>query len=339
MSVAQGDTSQTQFMRDIVSSIWRHKWIVAGFVALGLVVGIVQLHRAPRTYTVSLRVASVAMEQSSSRAADRLGGLAALAGVALPSSGNGIGFELYQAGLTSRSAADVLARQPDFMQAMFAGEWDAANKRWREPRSMMRSIRQAFARLIGAPVTPWQPPDAAQVQEALNGLVTVQKSAASPIVVISIRVPNPIWGREFLAKLHRAVDGGLRDKSLDRANRYIDYLNQELAGTSTTDVRASLVATLIDQEKQRMLASSGLDYAADPLEPPVASRAPTSPSPMQVIGVYVLIFVVLGMAVAFLMSQFKIEPRDIVGRVAGRFRRPPATSAVPVDRWQVTPKS
>ncbi len=339
MAVAQEGNSQSQYIREIVSGIWQHKWLVVGFAVVGLLVGIVQLHRAPRTYTVTLRVASVALEQAQTRGgADRITGLAALAGVALPSTGNGIGFELYQAGLTGRPAAEVLAKQPDFMRTMFAAEWDDASKRWREPKSFMRPIRQFFSRLIGAPVMPWEPPDAARVQDALNGLVTVSKSAASPIVTISVRVPNPNWGRQFLSKLHSAVDGALRDKSLDRANRYIDYLNQELVGTTTTDVRASLVATLIDQEKQRMLASSGLDYAADPLEAPVASRGPTSPNPTQVIGLYTFLFLVLGMGAAFLLAQLKMGVGDVVDRVRGLFRRP-RPPAMAVDRWQVTPKS
>ncbi len=336
---APEDTAQGLVFRQLINSIWRHKWLVVMFGFAGFVFAVIQLHRMPASYTVTMRVASVALEQSQSRGAgDRsLTGLAALAGVALPSSANGIGFELYQAGLTGRPAAEVLARQPGFLQTMFAGEWDATNKRWREPHSALKPLRTFVSKVLGTRVVRWEPPDAARVQEVLSALITVQKSNTTPIVTISVRIGNPDWGRKLLSDLHSAVDGALRDKTLARANRYIGYLNQELAGTTISDVRASLVATLIDQEKQRMLASSGLDFAADPLEAPVASRMPTSPNASQVMLLYTAVGVIAGILAAFLLGRFQLTLRDLV--VLGRRRltrqRP---QAQPAGQWQATPE-
>jgi hypothetical protein len=310
-------------MRAVMAAVWRRRWLVAVFAALGLLLGIFQLHRLPRIYTVTLRVASVALEQSPTgrSGVDRFNSLAALAGVSLPSTGNGIGFELYQAGLTGRPAAEVLARRPEFMRRMFAAEWDEENQQWREPHGMLSDVRKAFGSAIGATSVPWHPPDAARVQDALSSMITVQKNQLSPVVTISIRTTDPVWGEQLLADLHQAVDGALREKTRIRATRYIDYLNRELAGTTIGDVRASLISTLIDQERQRMLASSNLDFAADPLERPVASSAPTSPNTLQVLIIYILFGAFMGSAAAFLLERFDMRVLDVWNRAVGVFGR------------------
>ena len=80
MAPAPQDEAQGRIIREFLVSIWLHKWLVLGFAAAGIVVAIVHLHRTPPSYTVTLRVASVALEQSQSRTGgDRVAGLAALA--------------------------------------------------------------------------------------------------------------------------------------------------------------------------------------------------------------------------------------------------------------------
>jgi hypothetical protein len=72
----------------------------------------------------------------------------------------------------------------------------------------------------------------------------------------------------------------MRLKSLQRANAYTTYLNEQIATVQIAELRRALSDTLADQEKQRMSAMSGLPFAADPVGGVSVSARPIRPSPI-----------------------------------------------------------
>jgi hypothetical protein len=295
---------------DVFWRLWRQRLVIAAFIGAAFLIGVVQVHRAAQSYTITLKVTSVSLQQSQAQVSNRLNGLASLAGVALPSSANGLAFDLYLEQFKDREVGNVLAANPDIMHRMFAGEWDAEAQRWRQPSSLLRPVMTFVKGIFGIRTPAWQPPDGARVQDFINGMVTISKSPYSPVVTITMQSADPKWGQKLLWTIHQAVDNSLRDKTLEREGRYIDYLKAQLAGTTIGDYRASLVSTLIDQEKQRMVASSGLAFAADPVEAPTASHFPTEPHPMSIL----MKMLVFG-ALAGCAAGYYLEWRGVTARV------------------------
>ncbi len=265
-----------------------------GIVALA----IVYLHLAVYTYTATFMVSPVM--SSSQSGADKLGGLkglASLAGINMSEDPATMSFMLYQQGLYSRDVADALARNPDIMHGVFREQWDAAGKHWIPPSGPVSALATVVKDILGIPNRPWQPPDGALLQEFIVDHVAVQTDSEKPVITITYRDEDPQFAVKLLGGLDRAVDNKLRDIALVRANQYLDYLFAQLKKVTNTDVRESLMTTLTDQQKIKMMASATAPYAAQPFGQPSASRKPTRPMPFLVLAVAAftgLLFGVLG---------------------------------------------
>lgn len=292
----------------ILFSLWRQRWIIVVLAGLGLAYGIYQLQRATYYYTAELKVA--AAQSAESGATPRLSGLASLASRAgLGPATTGNTFMFYTQGVASRAVADELARRPDIMHAVFADEWDRESNRYVEPRrGLVGGIVQGVKTLVGFPRLEWSPPGAARLQDYIENAVQVVPDPELPVVTLIYSHPDPRFAELFLGEIHRVLDNSLRRKARNRATEYINYLSSQLQSARNVEHRSAIAQSLSEQEKNRMLASSTMAFAAEPLDVVTSSLRPTSPSPALILLVALLQGIVAGVLVALVRSQW-IEHR------------------------------
>ena len=296
---------------------WR---LVLAAAAGAFVLAVMYLHFSTYSYTATLMVSPV-ISSSSDNASGKLGSLSGLASLAGINVGGDMGtqaFMLYQQGLYSRDVANDLATNPEFLHAVFRNQWDAANKRWIRPPAAVRAVVNIVKGILGMPYTPWQPPNGALLQDYIAANVAVNTDPQKPVVTITYRDKDPQFAVKFLEELDRAVDNKLRTNALVRANQYSSYISQKLNTVTNADVREALMKTLTDQEKIEMMASVTAPYAAQPFGLPSASRRPTNPTPVVVVGFAIVMGAVLGMLGAIWLPPLQWPPRQ---RFMKLFRR------------------
>ena len=304
----------------LVGTLWQRRRLVFASILGAIVLAIVYLHIAIYTYTATLMVSPV-LSSSSDNVSGKLGGLGGLASLAGINIGDDTGtqaFMLYQEGLYSRDVADELSKQPDIMHTVFHKQWDAANKQWVKPLGVVRALVGLVKGIVGIPDRPWQPPNGALLQEYITSNVSVDTDPQKPIVTITYRDEDPQFAVKFLRELDRAVDDKLRDIALVRANQYSDYLSDQMNKITNADVRQALLATLTDQEKIKMMASSTAPYAAQPFGLPSASRKPTNPKPALVLAAAVFAGGLFGILAALWLPPLRWSP----ARFKKLFRKP-----------------
>ena len=299
VAALRGDDANA--LLDILPALWRQKQIIIGITLAALFLAIIYLHLARPTYTVVLQVTPVGGSRSG--LSERVSSLAGLAGINLPGDQSMLTFSLYQQGLTSRDTAAALLTDDRLMHRMFPAEWNAVTKQWQAPTSPLDAIRGPVKALLAVKEVPWSPPDAARVQAVLARSVFISKTRESPIVTISTQQFDPDYGRDLLAAVSAASDNLLRAKTLRRSSSYISYLNDRLRTTTVDEYREALLASIAEQEKQRMAASSDLPFAADPAGAPTASPRPTKPMPLSVIALGMIGGLFAGMVVALLRDR------------------------------------
>lgn len=292
---------------DLLSALKRHKRIVALTPIVFLVLSIAYLHIAQQKYSVVLKVAPI--DSSNVSVPGGLGNLASFAGLSIPSAQESNSFELYLEGIKSRQAATAIAANQVLMQKLFVEEWDNTEPAWREPSGILRTLQSLAKAMFGFYDAPWQPPNGTRVAEYLENELRVLRDTSSPIVTISIDHRDPDLGREILIALHQSVDSALRQKELERTSSYINYLKVQTEGVAVTEYRQALNDIIIEQEKRRMVASSDLAFAAEPLEEPAISPKPTSPRPALVIILSLMLGSFAGVIIAFLQGHFRILAR------------------------------
>ncbi len=267
------------------------RWLFFSTIVGTLLVALLYLHVTTYKYTATLMVSPVQSSQGGGLSG-KLGGLsnlASIAGINIGSDAATQAFMLYQKGLYSRDVADLLARDPQILHAVFSKQWDADAKQWIPPNPTKRAIVVFVQDLIGIPHRDWQPPDGALLQDYITDNVNVDIEPDKPVVTITYNDEDPQFAVTFLHALDRAVDNKLRDLALVRSNQYIGYLSDQLTKVANADVRDALMATLTDQENTKMMASVTAPYSAQPFGPPSASRKPMIPKPFLVLAAALVI--------------------------------------------------
>lgn len=262
---------------------WR---IVAVTVCVAILAAVIYLHFTPSIYTAELDVspADTGGGVSKQLGSGGLGDLAAIAGISLPAGSGGTQFELYVEGLQSYAVADALSKRTDLMKILFRKEWNENSQQWVNHVGIGGTIKNGIKFLLGIPVAPWQPPNGARVKQFLEQEVKIDQTPKKLLVTISFQNEDPEFAVYFLKTLHETTDNLLRQKQLQRATSYANYLNNKLATVTVTDYRAALSQSLIEQEKTKMAASSNVPFAAQPLGNPGVPEKPSSPQ-----GVLILV--------------------------------------------------
>ena len=310
MTMPAGAAGETPWLHGVLRTIARRWWLLPAGIIVALLLGSLYLRRADYSYTAELKVYA-APSTSGSRPASALGGLAALAGIGGGTSEAVSPFRFYLDGIYSTEVAARLARDRTLMHTLFAGEWDARAKVWRQPASLTGSLRRGVSGLLGLPQFGWHAPDAGRLQAYIAETVTVRQSVKTPIATLSYDSVDPVFATRFLNQINTTTDAYLREQQSARTRGNITYLSQKLREVTLAEQRQALVTTLTEQERQAMLAYGNAPYAAEPFDIATASPEPTRPRALPLL---------IGVAFAGLIAGI------VVALWLGRRRAP-----VPVD--------
>ena len=296
---------------DLIMALWRYRLriLLAGLVFL--LIGIAYLHLAEYRYTAEMRVvASQAPENNTGLGSAKLGNLASLVGISADGE-KASPFKLYIEELTSREVAAALVPQPAIMRTIFNKEWDVGTRGWRRPTPS--PFLDGMKALLGFPPQEWRAPDAARLQDYLRRSIKIDDDPKRTVTIIRFDHADPRFAIALLTALNVAADHHLKTAALTRANQFAKYLDARLATVVLTEHRVALAMALSEQEKQIMLASSDAPYAADLVEAPNASLAPTSPRAVIVLMaslVFGLVLGTLGAMVAIAIAQHRRDRRS-----------------------------
>lgn len=268
-------------LKAFITEFCRSSRLIAICMVACIAAAIVYLKVASYTYSAEIKV--VPTQSSNGQLGSAFKGLASVAGVGMLSQQPVAPIELYKSQIYSRVVADRLASQDALMHHIFAGEWNAAHRQWVQPPSRVRAISHGIKRLLGLPITTWRAPDGLRMQAFVRSQITLTESRDSPVIAVGMSSADPDFAVAFLAALHQATDEVIRRSAQRRATQYIHYLNATLPTVAVTEQRAALAALLSEQEKNRMLASASVSYAADMIDAPFRSEVPTSPRPFLVL--------------------------------------------------------
>lgn len=296
----------SNWLQNVLRQVRARWWMIVGGALLGFLLAVIYLRNAAYVYTAELKV-SAAESRTARPATGSLGGLASIAGFGTTTQ-PAAPFQLYLEGLKSREVAERLARDRAVMHTIFATEWDPTRRTWRKPPSFLGGIKRSVWDVLGLPVTPWQPPGAARLQEYLGAGVVVFQSVKSPLVTISLDSPDPKFAARFLTKLDDTVDGYLREQAQARTRSNIDYLSDKLRGVTFVEQRQALFAALSDEERSAMLANSRAPFAAQAFGVATSSLAPTKPRQIPLLLGGLVAGAILGTALAVLLGPRRPRP-------------------------------
>jgi len=215
-------------IKRIAAQLWSGRVVIASMAFVGLFLSILYLHAATYTYTTNMTLIPTQSQQQN--LAGQLGGLAAMAGINLPSGTNTVTpFSVYpETAQTRQVAAEIIRAWPEVMPGLFRDQWDLETKSWHAPQSLRYALFDFLRPILGIPAYRWQPPGPAELQQYIAHSVAISQDKKKPILMMTLNATDPDFSKRFVLALHQATDRALRRMTLDRARRYAAYLANQL---------------------------------------------------------------------------------------------------------------
>ncbi|MBB4212472.1 LPS O-antigen subunit length determinant protein (WzzB/FepE family) [Rhodothalassium salexigens DSM 2132] len=216
--------------------------------------------------------------------------------------------ERYLAAITSIGVAEELMAIPEVAHTAFVSQWGAEDQKWHPPGGAIASLKSFLYRFYGLP--DWQPPDARDLSGYINRKVSITSftapGAAKAIgYVLSYSSKDPEFAQNFLTHLHREANRVVLQQERSRALERAAYLQDRLKQARTKDVVETLSELLIENERKLMMMVVDDSFAAMPLEPVRVSKLPTSPKPLLVLVLAIVLGFMAGAAIVLLRNVLR----------------------------------
>tara|TARA_B100000886_G_scaffold338280_1_gene300755 strand:- start:155 stop:1054 length:900 start_codon:yes stop_codon:yes gene_type:complete len=211
---------------------------------------------APEIFKAETLLAPAQEDKSGATSAlSQFGGLAAMAGVSIPTDSN---VEQVIATLNSRKFLREYIKQKKLLPILFKKIWDAGNNEWLVP-----SVDDE--------------PSEQNAIELLKDSLSVNEDKKSGLITLSISWKDPEVAAQWANDLVKQLNAQLREQAIANSKKRVGYLEQELAKTTLQDMRAVLYNLLESEKQKAMLANVNEDFALEVIDPAVAPETREEP--------------------------------------------------------------
>jgi len=258
--------------RELVSIIWRDRWVIVLITTLLTIGALVAALVSKKKYEASVIISVVSDEAGSrfggiSSLMSQVGGLASLAGISV---GGGSKKAEAIAVLQSEQLTEKYIAENELLPVLYPKLWDPQQKVWKvedqEKAPTLWKANQLFKSRIRR-VT----------EEAKGGLVTV-----------SITWTDPKTAARWANGLVKLTNDLLRDKAIQESERNIRYLQEEVGKTDVVEARRAIYSILETELNKAMLARGNEEFALKVIDPAVAPEKPSSPKTLLwILGAFV----------------------------------------------------
>jgi uncharacterized protein involved in exopolysaccharide biosynthesis len=269
---------------------------IVGITILSTGLAVAYAFYVPESFKAETLLAQAVEEKPGGTSAlGQLNGLAAIAGISIPSSSN---IERVLATLRTREFLRKFISSRKLLPIIFDNLWDESSKSWELAKG-----QEALKAGDGIGLLQ----NAIEVKQEKSGLINL--SVFWKDAEIAARLAN-----ELVEQLNEQ----LQQKAIADSKRRVGYLEQELAKTTLKDMRAVLYSLLESEKRKAMLANVNEDFALEVIDPAVTPETCAKPNRKLIIvlgGVYgVLIgisFVLLGHFLPKLKTINTSKPSDL----------------------------
>lgn len=282
MTTTDADAGPAE-LDDASRFVLRHWLVFAVIGAIGAVVGWSSTHFAQRVYRAEVLAVAATQEGTSPLKAltGQYSSLAALAGINLDNSGNTTAITI--ATLKSRVFLEQFIADHKLLPVLFASRWDASRADWRrDGKTVVPTLQDGYGTFN-------------------KKVLRVVDDKERELILVRVEWTDPAIAADWANGLVAAVNGVIRGRALETADRSIEYLNKELERTQAVEIRQSIFSSLQSQVNRRMLANTRPDFALTVLDPAQAPQVNGYVSPVPLLWAAIGLFVGLLLALMVLL--------------------------------------
>jgi uncharacterized protein involved in exopolysaccharide biosynthesis len=251
-SVDEDEIDLLELIRTLLQA-WK---TIVGITIVCVGLAVAYARHAPEVFIAETLLAPASEEDSGvSSALSQFGGLAAIAGISIPSDSN---VEQVVATLKSRKFLSQYINRQNLLPVLFEEIWDAEKEVWLIETSDSEPTLQSGV-------------------NAFRGNLSVDEDKKSGLINLSISWKDPVVAAEWANDIVKQLNEQLREKAIADSQKRVGYLEQELAKTTLQDMRTVLYNLLESEKQKAMLANVNEDFALEVIDPAVAPETREKP--------------------------------------------------------------
>lgn len=189
--------------------------------------------------------------------------------------------------LQSRVLASQFIRERNLKPRLFPDKWDTVKQDWRDPAEV--------------------PTDLEAYEVFDKRIRTVNVDRRTGLVSLFMEWEDPELAAKWANELVTAVNERRRAEAVHDAQQSIEYLERQLAQTSSVDIRQSLYRLIEAQTKTIALAHARGEYAFKVIDPAVPPELPVPRRRALIVAVGFLLGVVIAVAAALMRRALQRE--------------------------------
>ena len=221
-------------------------------------------------------ILSVAEESTNAlRALSGMGGLASMAGITLPSSGedkSAIAIKTIQ----SRAFLKHLITFENVLPSIIATKsYDFQSKKIQFDPEVYNENNGVWVREAGK--NKQSKPSYLEAYKAYLSQVSISKDEFTNLITISVEHISPIFAKEFLELIINEANELLRNRDLQESSAAIAFLNTEIPKASLIEMKDAINLLLQSQLQKQMLAKVNKEYFLKVIEPPFIPEVKSKP--------------------------------------------------------------
>ena len=264
-------------LKELLSVIWDGKNLIILLTFITSILGVLVALYTPNVYKSDVLLASASSSSSLSNRASQYSGLASMAGIPIPLSGNvdetALGIEV----LRSFSFFEKFVNKYDLLIPLIA------TKSWNEESNTLIFDDK----LYDSSKKKW----VSKLEFSSDGIpslqyshrkflekISISKDIKTNFVTLSFEHYSPIFAKNIVELLIVEINEHKRIDDILQAERSISYLEKEIEDTQLAEVRIGLSALIQKQKETVMLANATPEYLFKTASPPIASELPISPN-------------------------------------------------------------
>lgn len=306
-SLQNPGTSLASDIARLVYIIWSGKLVV--FIAVGLasVLSIAYALSLPNVYAANALLAPAERSGGAlSGLVRQYGGLASLAGVSMPVRGGGSRAQLGMQLMKSRAfTKEFFGRRGILPELMAVRSWNATTGE--VILDQRRYDAKAKVWLQDADTDLSLEPTAAEAYREFSRILSVTRDSQTGYVSVKIEHQSPKIAAKWVNWLVEDVNAAVKQQDVVRAQKSVDYLEEQISQTSLADLQAMLYELIKSQTETVMLAEVRPEYVFKVIDPAVASELRSSPNRALICLVGAFLGGVFGILVVLLCHIFRAE--------------------------------
>ncbi len=262
-------------LKELFFVLWNAKLFIVAITGFFAVLSVVYALMLPNIYESSALLSPRSSQSGISGLAAQYGGLAAMAGIQLPSGEDGNKTLIAVEKMKSKQFFEEYLYEGILVELMAAKKWepssntleidkenyDVVSGNWirdvrpaRNPRPSMQEAHLKFAQMFSL------------TQDTKTGLVSITVQHISPYVAQK-------WVNLVIA----GISNSLRQTDILEATKAITYLNEQRENTNLVNMDVIFSQLIEEQTKTIMLANVSEDYVFQVLDPPYAPELKSEP--------------------------------------------------------------